>query len=192
MKRPVEYVLWSIETQTALVIVPEEAELIIPILRMMESPPVHLISYAAPMTRNMFHFCCLDYYALPCLPQHHAFPEWLSIELGILGGRLYFTFAEYEPLRKHLDALAAPWSQMQEALPTRKFIAFLLDWLSVRRKSQDITLTPMGYLCTGKAMHETHPFFRAAAREEDIVTAIAESNSTSPTNECNSSDSEHG
>lgn len=157
---------------------PEEVELIIQLLRLMESSAVHLISYAAPITRNMFHFCRLDYYALPCLSQHHAFPAWLSIELGILGGRLYFTFAEYEPLRKHLHALAMPSlynkGSKQELLSTSSLFAFLLDWLSIRRKSQDITLTPMGYLCMGKALHEMHPFFGAVEEDERVVKVLAE------------------
>ena len=143
---------------------PEEAELVIPLLRMVQGPSVHLITYTAPVTKNMLYSCPLDYYALPSLPERHTFPEWLSIELGILGGRLYFTFAEYGPLRKYLHALALPFAHdgtsIQEALPATKFVAFILDWLSVRRKGQDIRLTPMGYLCQGKTLHEAHPFFR--------------------------------
>lgn len=166
MQRPVDYVLWSISTQSAIVIIPEEAELVIPILQATRTPSCHLMVYAAPITRNMLHFCDLDYYALPCLPKDHTLPDWLAIELGILGGRLYFNFAEYEPLQRHLRAMVSSATDEEEAamqnvsLPPH-LTNFLLEWLSIKRKGQDITSTPMGYLCHGRRLHDTHAFFNA-------------------------------
>lgn len=47
MQRPVEWILWSPSTLTALLIVPEEAELLIPVIRRAgQSANVHLITYA--------------------------------------------------------------------------------------------------------------------------------------------------
>lgn len=63
---------------------------------------VHLITYAAPITKNMLHFNGLSYYILPRLPDGYIAPDWLSIELGIFAGRLYINFPEYTPLTNYL------------------------------------------------------------------------------------------
>lgn len=41
----------------------------------------------------------------------------------------------------------------------KKPLTFLQDWLTVRRKGQDFMNTPMGYVCQGKPLTESHPFF---------------------------------
>ncbi|KAK7420617.1 hypothetical protein QQZ08_010309 [Neonectria magnoliae] len=51
--RPVEWVLWSAETETALIIIPEEAEVLIPMLRDASKTCVSLLTYAAPVTKSM-------------------------------------------------------------------------------------------------------------------------------------------
>ncbi|KAI1805842.1 hypothetical protein F4811DRAFT_513767 [Daldinia bambusicola] len=164
--RPVEWILWSPSTQTALVIVPEEAELLIPLLRdAARSPHVHLITYAAPVTKTMERFNTLQYYSLPALPPNYKFPEWLRFELGVLGGRLYVSLAEWDPLSRYLqssfeksDKLSRGNSnptQAEEVTPT-PFAddpsSFLLEWLTLLRKTQDVLHTPMGYICTGRAL----------------------------------------
>lgn len=88
--------------QTALIIIPEEAELLIPLLRVVETPVTHLLIYAAPVTRKMLHFNGLEYYAVPSLPKGWKAPRWLTIELGIFAGRLYFEFEEYDDLCRFL------------------------------------------------------------------------------------------
>lgn len=60
-KRPVEWLLWSTSMETALVVILEEAELLIPILRGLENPKAHLITYAAPVTKDMLPFSGLRY-----------------------------------------------------------------------------------------------------------------------------------
>jgi hypothetical protein len=52
-----------------LVIIPEEAEILLPIIANNEDAPTHLITYAAPVTRKMLHFGNLDFYAVPSLSQ---------------------------------------------------------------------------------------------------------------------------
>jgi hypothetical protein len=42
---------------------------------------------------------------------------------------------------------------------TRKPLTFLQEWLTVRRKGQDFAHTPMGFICQGKQLLESHPFF---------------------------------
>jgi hypothetical protein len=99
--RPCQWILWSRSSELALIISPEEANLLIPILRS-SSAGTHLIVYAAPVTRRMLHFNNLNYYAIPPLPRDFNAPVWLKIELGIFAGRLYFNWDEYEAIRKYL------------------------------------------------------------------------------------------
>lgn len=44
---------------------------------------------------------------------------------------------------------------------------FLRKWLNIRRKGQDFSSTPMGYLCQGKTLSADHPFFRGPVEPED-------------------------
>lgn len=119
LKRAVNWILWSKLTETALVIIPEEAELLIPIICDKEDSEVYLLTYAAPVTRNMLHFNDLRYFTIPPLPDKWRPPNWLTIELGILAGRLYFEFEEYDALchflginleNEHLRSLNGPIS----------------------------------------------------------------------------------
>ncbi|XP_044720036.1 very large low complexity protein [Hirsutella rhossiliensis] len=103
--RPIEWVLWGPVHGTALVIIPEEVELLIPVIRAMERAPVHLIPYAASTTNNMVHSSELAGYVLPSPLLSSPLPSWLSIELGLLGARLYFDFEEYSMLLKYLRSV---------------------------------------------------------------------------------------
>ncbi|ODM19223.1 hypothetical protein SI65_05840 [Aspergillus cristatus] len=113
--RPVNWILWSAVSDTALVIIPEEAELLIPLLREADIQLVHLLVYAAPVTRKMQHFNRLDFYATPSLPEDWEPPSWLPFELGILGGRLYFEFSEChhikESLRFETQTMELSWKE---------------------------------------------------------------------------------
>jgi hypothetical protein len=99
------------KTDTGLVIIPEEAELLIPILRSMDTACVHLILYAALFTKRMLQFNCLNFYATPYLPEGWNAPLWLRFEIGILAGWLYFELNEYQDLLKHLHVELAGNSQ---------------------------------------------------------------------------------
>ncbi|KAJ8061235.1 hypothetical protein OCU04_010307 [Sclerotinia nivalis] len=184
--RQVSWVLWSPVTETALVIIPEEAELLIPILREALAPVCFLLTYAAPITRKMLaHFNDLRYYAIPALPKDWVVPMWLSVQLGVFSGALYFEFSQYEYLRSFLGfEVDKDMEELQEYCSEEEYhfidglinenanakeqksvgftsrpLTFLQEWLSVRRKGQDFSHTPMGYVCQGKVLIEIHPFF---------------------------------
>ena len=44
-------------------------------------------------------------------------------------------------------------------IKTRSHLRFLQEWLTVRRQCQDISHTPMGYVCQGWKLRGDHPFF---------------------------------
>ncbi|KXX81310.1 hypothetical protein MMYC01_201930 [Madurella mycetomatis] len=71
--RPVSWVLWSALVEAAVVLIPEEAERIIRMMHAKKThPQIHLITYASPT------------------------------KLGLLAGRLYFEWHEYEALCQFL------------------------------------------------------------------------------------------
>lgn len=102
LQRQANWILWSFATETALIVTPEEAECLIPLVRDARASSTHVVTYAAPVTRKMLHFNDLDYYAMPDLPTGWQAPTWLRIELGIFAGRLYFEYSEYNDLRQYL------------------------------------------------------------------------------------------
>jgi hypothetical protein len=104
----------------------------------------------------MLRFSVLTYYALPALPVGHTVPHWLTIELGIFAGRLYMGFEECAPLVEYMENDTN--GKRSDALAT-KAINFLLEWLSLRRKGQDIMHTPIGYICQGRPLDSGHAFF---------------------------------
>ncbi|RYP37538.1 hypothetical protein DL767_002846 [Monosporascus sp. MG133] len=184
--RPVEWILWNRSSETALIIIPEEAELLIPVIRRAgQLAKVHLIAYAAPVTKSMIHFNDFLYYTIPRLPAGYTVPVWLSIELGIFAGRLYIEFGECAPLTRYLRVLsegAAADAALQvtgepgpgSGIFTKKPVSFLLEWLALRRKAHDIMHTPMGYICQGRPLHKNHPFFVArSANAQEVVPPSA-------------------
>ena len=178
--KPVEWILWSSVSETALIISTHEAEELLPRLRDATKPCTHLIVYAAPVTRKMLHFNDLDYYAVPAMDKDWRAPRWLVLELGIFAGRLYFRYEEYPDLCEYLGVRLSrempngahgeinrevgDQAKLKTATPRSTFTAkplnFMQEWLTMRRKGQDFTHTPMGYLCQGKELTPNHPFFR--------------------------------
>ncbi|KAL7927254.1 hypothetical protein ACQKWADRAFT_327147 [Trichoderma austrokoningii] len=159
--RPVEWILWSVSSQTALVVIPEEIELLIPMLRLAGSESkVHLIAYAAPITRAMVAFNQLRYYTLPPIPPDVEFPSWFKVELGILAGRLYMDYDEWHLTNDYMK-------ETQADTPISS--AFLLEWLGVRCRANDVLHTPLGYICLGKTPAQDHPFF---ARNGPVTTTM--------------------
>ncbi|KAM4066193.1 P-loop containing nucleoside triphosphate hydrolase [Hirsutella rhossiliensis] len=189
--RPVEWILWGSAHETALVIVPEEAELLIPVIRALENAPVHLIPYAASTTKGMVQSNKLAGYVLPSPLSNSTLPLWLSIELGLLGARLYFDLEEYSMLLEHLRSVVKVGGATSAGAASGKasagtsagdIYAFLLEWLTIRRKGQDILHTPMGYICQGRQLEASHPFFTAkeASTMENCETERAESSRPEP------------
>ncbi|KAI0406964.1 hypothetical protein F4802DRAFT_605810 [Xylaria palmicola] len=150
--RPVEWIVWSRSTETALVIIPEEAEEIMKDLRKLkDKSPVHLIAYAAPVTRAMLHFNRLDFYSSPELPKGQVIPERIRIELGILAGRLYVDQSEWKAAAEYVRGSETGGVAEGDKIAADP-AAFLLEWLTIRRKTVDVLRTPMGCICMGREM----------------------------------------
>jgi hypothetical protein len=187
-QRQVNWVLWSTVSETALIIIPEEAEHLLQLVKESASTPTHVLTYAAPVTRKMLHFNYLQYYAVPSLPYDWEAPLWLRTELGIYSGRLYFEYPEYNSILEFLSvreatgrigedevnnvALQIDRVEEEVGMPrveldvgqkanaiSREPLTFLQEWLAIRRKGQDFAHTPMGFICQGKRLLESHPFF---------------------------------
>lgn len=124
---------------------------------------MHLITYASPVTKSMLHFSRLGYYALPQLPPSYVVPFWLSTEVALFAGRLYLDFVEYQAVERFLHLAGSNPGAPNAAteLSVEDPINFTREWLTLRRKGQDITHTPMGYVCSGRRLHRAHPFFIA-------------------------------
>ncbi|ORX94071.1 hypothetical protein BCR34DRAFT_608383 [Clohesyomyces aquaticus] len=173
--RPCQWILWSCSSASALIVSPEEANLLIPVLRMNPETAkgyTHLIVYAAPATRRMLHFNSLDYYATPPLPDNFIIPTWVKIQLGIFAGRLYFEWDEYFEMLGYLGVKTGTASDEEFQIVdhqafAKKPLTFLHDWLAVRRKGQDFEHTPMGFVTTGKPLSKEHPFFLSSAVDGD-------------------------
>lgn len=191
-QRPVNWILWSHLTQTAVIVIPEEAESLIPIMREAITPShTHLVVYSAPITRKMLHFSDLDHYSIPPLPEDWKAPIWLKVQLGLFAGRLYFEWDEYSHIchflgvdEKHVvpdevDDTSEPETGEEEPKQavarapaqgtlTNKPLTFMQEWLAIRRRGQDFVHTPMGFLTQGKTLHEDHPFFRRAEESSGV------------------------
>ena len=115
LQRPVNWVLWSPRAETAVVIIPEEAEALMPMMRDDSiEKGTHLLIYAAPTTRRMLHFNKFNYYSMPPLPSDWEAPLWLRLELGVYAGRLYFSWSEYEDLCKFLGVENGTHESMED------------------------------------------------------------------------------
>ncbi|KAM0493507.1 hypothetical protein ACHAP8_009137 [Fusarium lateritium] len=187
--RPVEWILWSSETETALIVIPEEAELLLTTLRDSPKGSASLLTYAAPVTKTMWRFNTLDYFTIPTQDDRPLFPPWLAIEIGVLAGRLYFSYNEYEHLVSWLglsqnelpgpmpDTSPLETRRVTRGLFVNRPLKFLLEWLTYRRQTQDIMHTPMGFLCQGKKLEPGRSFFSIATsskKEHETRRAIEE------------------
>ena len=54
-------------------------------------------------------------------------------------------------------------------ITARNTLAFLGEWLCLLRHGQDITQTPMGYVCQGWQLRSDHPFFTRRLINFDIL-----------------------
>ena len=160
----------------------------IPIIRHLHKPATYMLLYAAPVTRKMLHFNRLAYCALPSLPPNCKPSMWLTVELGMISGRLYFDFDEYESIKAFLGivddevdsakdlegnepnqtvngsvaedtAVEEPGHTAMQF--TAKPVTFMHEYLTALRKDTDISSTPMDYVLTGKVLTPKHPFFSA-------------------------------
>jgi hypothetical protein len=118
----------------------------------------YLLTYAAPVTRKMLLFNDIQYYTVPSLPSDWTAPLWLRTELGIYSGRLYFDYSECRYLLDYLGLKTV--GTPQKVALTKQPLTFLQEWLAVRRKDQDFSHTPIGFICQGQKLLENHPFFQ--------------------------------
>lgn len=130
----------------------------------------------------MLHFSRLGYYVLPQLPPGYIIPQWLSMEVAIFAGRLYLDFLEYQSIMKFFRLTGSNFGAVDGSreLSVKDPVNFIREWLALCRKGQDITHTPMGYVCGGRQLHWTHPFFlapRSQARESGGIDAWNQSGS---------------
>ena len=177
--RPVHWILWSVITNTALIISDFEADAILPLVRARIPPATYLITYAAPVTRSMLAFDTLKLYTIPSLPNDWHAPTWLVRDLGLFAGRLYFDFATQSHALYRALALPPPastpadqpteltemalWDELPygDARPEinegtffNTPLPFLQEWLAIRRKGQDFSGSMMGRLVSGRRLEE--------------------------------------
>lgn len=178
-----------------MIVTLEEAEDLIPMQRDSRRPMTHLATYAAPITRRMLHFNQLGYYAIPSTSSDSQAPQWLTDEIGLFAGRLYFEFEEHESIMKllgirrtddpltggasptetsstHVTGQESRHQNFQLSTSTANTLMFIQEWLGVRRKGQEFTNTPMGYMCEEKPLTTQHPFFAKLSGEhmpEDLI-----------------------
>lgn len=175
--RPVHWILWSIITNTALIISDFEADAILPLVRDRTPPATYLITYAAPVTRSMLVFDTLRLYTVPGLPNDWRAPAWLVRDLGLFAGRLYFDFNTQSHALYRALALPPPtsapsdqvtklteaalWDELPfaDARPEisegpffKAPLLFLQEWLAIRRKGQDFSGSMMGRLVSGRRL----------------------------------------
>lgn len=157
---------------------------------------MHLITYAAPVTKAMLkNFHGLKYYSLPALPAGYKVPNWFSIELGIFAGQLYVTHEECSHIAQYLQG---PQADGEDAAATvrgtfaRKPMGFLCEWLPLRRQVSEVMQTPMGYIIQGRmhALHPDHPFFvtRVKGAPDMMDTPVLSNGSSDDTSDDDEND----
>lgn len=143
-------------------VVPEEAELLMPRLRRLHSPRVWLLSYAAPVTKSMQALSSRAYSFIPSDIMDDPLPTWLTVELNVFAGGLHFKFEHYEPLLAWLQdtsTVGISSSKVECKLVAEQPLKFLLEWLTYRRQTEEIHYTPMGFVCQRKPLRPDHDFF---------------------------------
>ena len=173
--KPVHWILWSDISHTAIICSDFEADSLLAILRYKKPPCTHLLTYAAPVTRDMLQFDTLKFYTIPTLPKSWEPPSWLVCDLGIFAGRLYFdSVTQDRPVcaalglpapesADHtlvkvmadldLDDVPSTGGEIKEEIRqpfSPQPLVFMQEWLAIRRRGQDFSQTMMGELCRGR------------------------------------------
>lgn len=127
---------------------------------------------------NRLKFNRLRFCSIPTFPEDWEPPSWLIFELGILGGRLYFEFPEYHHIKETLRFESqnnGAFSEEDDSdyeddsqATTKNTLAFLGEWLFLRLQGQDITHTPMGYVCQGWQLRGDHPLLTQRLVDVDV------------------------
>lgn len=163
--RAVHWLIWHKQSPDILLIIsPFEAEKLLPELA--KSTGAHLLTYAAPAARGMVHFSDLKFFSYPPLTRGWTAPARAAEQLSIFAGTIYFKYDDYASLSSYLglEAGTAPRTATAQAGQLcKKPLVFLREWLAVRRKGQDFSRTPMGYVCRSRKLGPTDPFFAVGA-----------------------------
>lgn len=159
------------------------------LIKASKTSPTHLLVYAAPFAKSMLHFNSLDFYAYPTLPENHRFPSTLKIELGLLSGRLFFTYEEYTEILRyfgHNETGHNDPNKNTESLSTippekprtqeNNFLIFLQQWLTMTRKGREFSHTPMGYVCQNRRLDRNHALFVDRTVEVNNVARLSRLN----------------
>lgn len=114
-------------------------------------------------------FNSLEYFTVPSQKINRPFPDWLGVELAVLSGGLYFEYRQYrvllawlgvaEPTVSMGECMAKAKSESGYKLRAARSLKFLLEWLTYRRKTEDILNTPMGFVGQRRALKPDHAFF---------------------------------
>lgn len=112
----------------------------------------------------MVQFSGLRYHAVPAFEGEHTIPQSLTIELGIFAGQLYMKYEECVSLVNYINDGSI---NGRSDATTNRIVSFILEWVSLRRRGQDITHTPLGYVCQGCPLGVEHAFF-VTSRAVDI------------------------
>ena len=170
-------------------------------------PSCYMITYAAAVTRRMLPFNHLSYFSIPRLPADWKAPLWLRIEVNLFAGQLYFDFDDYKHICTYLgiqqpsqytekrnawgiDAAGASDSQSitTPRLYTAKPLAFLQDWLAMRRKGQDLAYTPIGYIIHSKIVSPELHFFATTKGKEWAIREVDDEDDSEGSGERDESD----
>jgi hypothetical protein len=155
--RQVSWILVRHDLDGAFIISPYEADQLLSRIR--TSTNAYLLIYAAPTTKAMLKFQSMRFYATPPLPDSWNMEPPLVRQIGIWAGRLYFAFDEYNFLRQEILTMFSE-SGTNDGQHRRRIVTAILNtWLSIRRKGQDFSQTPMGYLCRNRPLKKDDPFF---------------------------------
>ena len=173
-QRPVNWILVCPKTETFIIISPHEAGLLVPLLRQSHPPQTHLAVYAASVARSMLPLRGLIFYSIPSLPKGWMAPENVVLDLAIFAGGLYMSFEECEAISEYLtQSSSGPGVMKREPPFGERSMTFMQEWLAVRRKGQEYTHTPLGYIVQSRKLVRDHPFFRRPL-EQSIVGVLEE------------------
>jgi hypothetical protein len=75
-------------------------------------------------------------------------------------------YEECAPLVKYIDNASM---YIRSHTTTAGTISFILEWLSLRRRGQDIMHTPLGYVCQGRPLGIEHAFFVTNRAVDSVV-----------------------
>jgi len=132
----------------------------------LDHPKVHLIAFSAPITKAMKkYFNSFRYYCTPILPLKYNFPKWFVRDISLFAGTLYLDLDECLAVKEYLGSDLLKNDDAVDAVIvtpcqfTQKPTDFILELTALRRKTQDVLHTPMGYICQGRSLDSDHPFF---------------------------------